>query len=67
MKTFGLFVPKGGGRIFETNVKTLLAGQEARAAIVLPLAFRRGARCACKRPGLTANSWWWRARARPAL
>ncbi len=37
MKTFGLIVPKGGGRIFETNVATLLAGQEALAAIVLPL------------------------------
>ncbi|MGH6907855.1 MAG: IS110 family transposase [Nitrospiraceae bacterium] len=37
MKTFGLIVPKGGGRIFETNVKTLLAGQEALAAIALPL------------------------------
>ena len=37
MKTFGLIVPKGGGRIFETHVRTLLAGQEALAAIVLPL------------------------------
>ena len=40
MKTFGLIVPKGGGRIFDTNVKTLLAGQEALAAIVSPLALR---------------------------
>lgn len=37
MKTFGLVVPKGGGRIFETNVRTLLAGQEALASILLPL------------------------------
>ena len=37
MKTFGLVVPKGGGRIFETHVATLLAGQEALTAIILPL------------------------------
>ena len=37
MKTFGLVVPKGGGRTFEANVQTLLAGQEALAAIILPL------------------------------
>jgi transposase len=37
MKTFGLIVPKGGGRIFETNVRALLVGQEALASIVLPL------------------------------
>jgi transposase len=37
MKTFGLIVPKGGGRIFEANVRTLLAGQEALASIILPL------------------------------
>jgi Transposase IS116/IS110/IS902 family len=37
MKTFGLVVPKGGGRIFETNVRVLLEGQEALAGIVLPL------------------------------
>ncbi|MGH6800808.1 MAG: hypothetical protein ACRECZ_05225 [Methylocella sp.] len=37
MKTFGLVVPKGGGQVFETNVKTLLAGQEALASILLPL------------------------------
>jgi transposase len=37
MKTFGLVVAKGGGRIFETNVATLLAGQEALTAIILPL------------------------------
>jgi hypothetical protein len=40
MKTFGLVVPKGGGRILETNAKTLLAGQQALAANVLPLALR---------------------------
>lgn len=37
MKTFGLVVPKGGGRIFETNVRALLEGQEVLAGIVLPL------------------------------
>ncbi len=40
MKTFGRIVAKGGGRILKTNVKTLRAGQETLAAIVLPLAFR---------------------------
>jgi transposase len=37
MKTFGLIVPKGGGRIFDSNVRALLIDQEALAAIVLPL------------------------------
>jgi hypothetical protein len=31
MKTFGLAVPKGGGRSFETNVRALLEGQAALA------------------------------------
>jgi hypothetical protein len=33
---FGLIVPKGGGRIFESNIRALLEGQEALAGIVLP-------------------------------
>ena len=71
MKTFGLIVPKGGGRIFETNGKTLLEDQETLAAIMLPLALRLGARLglrlgACKEPGSTANLSPWRARTRPA-
>src|SRR4051794_37672086 len=37
MRTFGRVVPKGGGRIFEANVRILLEGQEALAASVLPL------------------------------
>jgi transposase len=37
MKTFGLVVPKGAGRIFEANVRQLLDGEVAVAAIVLPL------------------------------
>ena len=37
MKTFGLVVPKGGGRIFEANVRALLEGEEALAGSVLPL------------------------------
>ena len=37
MKTFGLVVPKGGGGNFETNVRTLLDGQAALAAIIFPL------------------------------
>src|SRR5919202_3176780 len=37
LKTFGLIVPKGRGRVFETNVRALLAGETAVAAIVLPL------------------------------
>jgi transposase len=36
MKTFGLVVPKGGGRRFETNVRALLEGQAALAGSVLP-------------------------------
>lgn len=37
MKTFGLVVPKGKGRIFEANVRRLLDQEHALAAVVLPL------------------------------
>jgi transposase len=37
MRTFGLVVPAGGGRIFEANVRTLLEGQAALAGSILPL------------------------------
>ena len=37
MKTFGLIVPKGAGRIFESDARALLKTNEAVARIVLPL------------------------------
>ncbi len=37
LKTFGLVVPKGAGKIFEANVRRLLEGEPAVAAIILPL------------------------------
>jgi transposase len=37
MRTFGLVVPAGGGRIFEANVRALLEGQAALAGSILPL------------------------------
>jgi transposase len=37
MKTFGLIVPKGGGRIFEANVRRLLEGEAAVAGVIVPL------------------------------
>ncbi|WP_201742269.1 IS110 family transposase [Mangrovicoccus ximenensis] len=37
MKTFGLIVPKGKGRIFEANVRALLDGRDDLARIILPL------------------------------
>src|SRR3954466_11496037 len=37
MRTFGRVVPKGGGRIFEANIRPLLEGQEVLAGSVLPL------------------------------
>jgi transposase len=37
MKTFGLVVPKGAGKVFEANVRRLLEDEAAVAAIVLPL------------------------------
>src|SRR4051812_36483429 len=37
MKTFGLVVPKGAGKVFEANVRRLLEDEKAVAAIVLPL------------------------------
>jgi transposase len=37
MKSFGLIVPKGAGRVFEANARRLLEGQDALAAVILPL------------------------------
>lgn len=37
MKTFGLVVPKGAGRVFEANVRHLLAGNNGLEQIILPL------------------------------
>jgi transposase len=37
MKTFGLVVPKGAGRVFEANVRRLLAENDGLARIILPL------------------------------
>jgi transposase len=37
MKTFGLVVPKGAGKVFEANVRRFLDGEHALAAVVLPL------------------------------
>jgi transposase len=37
MKTFGLVVPKGAGKIFEANVRRLLEGEALVAGVVLPL------------------------------
>lgn len=37
MKTFGLIVPKGKGRVFEEHVRELLAGNDGLARIILPL------------------------------
>jgi transposase len=61
MRTFGLVVPAGGGRIFEANVRALLEGQAALAGSILP---RLEAWRALKRRCSTGSSWRWRARAR---
>ncbi|NTI78754.1 IS110 family transposase [Rhizobium rhizogenes] len=37
MKTFGLIVPKGTGRVFDGHVKALLDGHDSLARIILPL------------------------------
>jgi transposase len=37
MKTFGLVVPKGAGRVFEANVRRLLAGNDGLELVILPL------------------------------
>ncbi len=37
MKTFGLVVPKGGGRVFEGHVRSLLAGNAELEKILLPV------------------------------
>lgn len=37
MKTFGLIVPKGTGRVFDGNVRQLLDGNDGLAMIILPL------------------------------
>src|SRR4051812_50072694 len=53
MKTFGLIVPKGAGRVFEAHARALLGTNEAVARAVLPLleAWRAGrARAPARRP-----------------
>src|SRR4051794_41494873 len=37
MKTFGLIVPKGAGRVFESHARALLGTNQAVARVVLPL------------------------------
>ncbi len=37
MKTFGLIVPKGAGRVFDANVRRLIAGNSGLERIILPL------------------------------
>ena len=37
MKTFGLVVPKGGGRVFETHVRQMVASRPELEQIVLPV------------------------------
>ncbi len=37
LKTFGIIVPKGTGRVFDGNVRELLDGRDALAQIILPL------------------------------
>lgn len=37
MKTFGLIIPKGAGRVFESNVRSMLADNAQLAQIILPL------------------------------
>lgn len=37
MKTFGLIVPKGAGRVFDANVRDLVAGNNSLERIILPL------------------------------
>ena len=37
MKTFGLVIPKGAGRVFEANVRRLLTENDGLARIILPL------------------------------
>jgi len=37
LKTFGLIVPKGAGRVFEANVRRLLEANDELARIILPL------------------------------
>ena len=37
MKTFGLVVPQGGGRVFDSHVRRLLADDAALARIMLPM------------------------------
>jgi transposase len=37
MKTFGLIIPKGTGRVFDGNVRELLDGNDGLARIILPL------------------------------
>jgi transposase len=62
MKTFGLVVPKGAGKIFEANVRRLLEGEALVAGVVLPLLESWRAP-----PTSTVNSCPWCAEVRPAV
>ncbi len=37
MKTFGLIIPKGTGRVFDDNVRELIEGNDGLSRIILPL------------------------------
>jgi hypothetical protein len=37
LKTFGPIVPKGGGGLFEKNVRVLITEDAAIAAVIMPL------------------------------
>jgi len=52
MKTFGLVVPRGAGRVFEGDVRSLLAGNVGLGQIILPvLEAWRGLRARVAEPG----------------
>lgn len=52
MKTFGLVVPQGGGRVFEDHVRRLLTDDAALARIMPPV-LRRGIACDPERSSWT--------------
>jgi transposase len=64
LKTFGRIVPKGGGGLFEKNVRVLITEDAAIAAVIMPLLQARQWR-AVTVPRLTVVSSGWCRAMRP--
>jgi transposase len=65
LKTFGRIVPKGGGGLFEKNVRVLITEDAAIAAVIMPHFFKHARWRAVTAPRLTVVSSDWCRTMRP--